>query len=194
MQALTVKASRFIYSRIVVNDKRRYVTKKIFTLPNLITAMGLVAVSIYGYYVVVDPTRLFVFMMLSVLIIISDALDGVVADKFDQHSHLGKIMDPLRDRAFTAVLLWHFFALNTSQLLKVLIWIIVFIELSILLVYYVRKLKEVRWLGKMRFIAQWVLLIFCLLFKQIMSETFFVSLLFIVVLMSLLALFAYCFD
>lgn len=82
-----------------------YPSNKIFTISNAITLARLVLTGVFLYLFVTDTNR-FVSLIIYALAASTDWLDGQIARRTKTVSWLGKVMDPIVDRAllFTGVL------------------------------------------------------------------------------------------
>ncbi|HUH08345.1 MAG TPA: CDP-alcohol phosphatidyltransferase family protein [Egibacteraceae bacterium] len=74
---------------------------RVLTVPNAITAVRLLGLPVFVWLIVSRGAYGPAFVVLTV-IAATDWIDGYVARRFDQVSRLGKIMDPLVDRALLA--------------------------------------------------------------------------------------------
>lgn len=91
---------------ILVNNvamRREYVAtiwtrREVLTLPNLISFLRLLAVPLFVWYLFVWDHRAAAGWILGVLGM-TDWVDGYLARRFDQVSELGKMLDPIADRA-----------------------------------------------------------------------------------------------
>jgi cardiolipin synthase len=79
--------------------------RKIFTIPNLLSAARIVAVPFIGWLLLIDsvPARLAAGALL-IFAILTDYLDGWFARILDQASDLGRLIDPLADKLFIILL------------------------------------------------------------------------------------------
>lgn len=81
--------------------------KEIFTIPNILSMFRLILIPIYTYIYLTAETvadyRLaaLIFAISSV----TDMLDGLIARKFNMISKLGKILDPIADKATQGILM-----------------------------------------------------------------------------------------
>ena len=142
------------------NAKNFEVYDEIMTIPNMVTIAGILWTFLYIalYSFNISPVLI---PVLVVLIVLTDAFDGYLADLLNQHSKYGKVLDPLRDRLFTVALLGNIWLIAGND---VLLTIVVTIALELNLAFYYRryylltgKVKEVHWLGKARSALQWLL-------------------------------------
>ncbi len=142
------------------NAKNFEVYNEVMTIPNLVTINGilltLLYVVMYSFGLVISLIPVVV-----VLIVLTDALDGYCADRFNQHSQYGKVLDPLRDRLFTLALLGNIWLIAGNEVLLTMI-VIVLLEINLALHYRrvflsTGKIAEVHWLGKARSALQWLL-------------------------------------
>lgn len=80
----------------------------IITIPNFITACGLVCAGLYAFCFSADVAAGYI-PALVVCTGISDLLDGMTARLLQKHSRLGKVLDPLRDRLLGFVVLMNMY-------------------------------------------------------------------------------------
>lgn len=73
--------------------------KDIFLIPNLISILRILLVVPYFLMVKMPVPPLALLIIVSVVIIASDFLDGILARKLNQTSELGMILDPIGDKA-----------------------------------------------------------------------------------------------
>jgi cardiolipin synthase len=66
------------------------------TIPNLITALRIILAPVFVIYLIND--RLTAALVVFIICMISDGVDGMVARLFDQKSRLGAYLDPLADK------------------------------------------------------------------------------------------------
>lgn len=78
------------------------------TVPNLLTAIRLIAIPIMCRYILSGDNNMVAFILF-LAIWATDLLDGFIARRFNQITDVGKVLDPLVDKVFqfaTAVTLW----------------------------------------------------------------------------------------
>ncbi|MDX1535739.1 MAG: CDP-alcohol phosphatidyltransferase family protein [Candidatus Spechtbacterales bacterium] len=78
-------------------EKDVEVQDRVFTVPNLITGLGIFLTFFYVLMYVGDWHTSWIPLVV-VLVVVSDLLDGLAARQFNQHTTLGKLIDPFRDR------------------------------------------------------------------------------------------------
>lgn len=81
--------------------------KEIFTIPNLLSLFRLLLIPIYAYiYLHADKASDY-WLAGGILIIssLTDMLDGIIARKFNMISRLGKILDPIADKATQGIIM-----------------------------------------------------------------------------------------
>ena len=66
------------------------------TIPNLITAFRIILAPVFVIYLIND--RLNAALVVFLICMISDGIDGMVARLFNQKSRLGAYLDPLADK------------------------------------------------------------------------------------------------
>lgn len=91
MSVLRAILSDFFVEKAVV------VENKIFTLPNLVTMLGLIGIAFYVFQFATETLTLLIPVTVF-FVGLSDLLDGLLARKLNQHSRLGKFIDTLRDK------------------------------------------------------------------------------------------------
>lgn len=72
---------------------------RVLTVPNLLSALRLLGVPLFLYWVLVteqDGRAILLLMAAGA----SDYLDGKIARRYGQYSHLGQLLDPLADRLY----------------------------------------------------------------------------------------------
>jgi len=147
-------------------DKDCIVHHRVCTVPNLITAVGFVGIAFYIYqFTALYHTELIPFTVF--LIGITDFLDGAAARFLNQHSFLGKLIDPVRDKLLMLAVLGNLLYLDHTELwLLVPLWLVVVCEIFLILQYgwyFLRKIPmRVHWKGKMRFAIVWACLVWIL--------------------------------
>ena len=78
---------------------------KKFTVPNIVTAIGIIAIVFYIFAFINNKTSL-LFTALAV-IALSDLFDGFLARKLDQATEIGEFLDRARDRFFQIAVIGH---------------------------------------------------------------------------------------
>jgi phosphatidylglycerophosphate synthase len=138
------------------NAKNFKVQGKIFTRANLLTFSGILAVGFYifqftaGFFTAWIPVT-------KIFITATDMFDGWLADKYNEHSVIGKVMDPWRDRMSAgAVLLnmWQLFGAGVPIWFFAIIAVesIILIE-GLFLSILQARVAEVHWVGKLRMVV-----------------------------------------
>lgn len=81
--------------------------KEVLTVPNLLSLLRLILLPVYVPAYLKAETRRQYFMAGSVMILscLTDMLDGRIARKYNMVSNVGKILDPLADKATQFVLI-----------------------------------------------------------------------------------------
>lgn len=141
------------------NAKNFEVHDEIMTLPNMVTIAGIFLTVVYVVLFTAGIAMFFIPIIV-VLVVLTDALDGYLADRLNQHSRYGKVLDPLRDRIFTFALLWNILLIVGGD---AFLSIVLLIALELNLALYYRKfylstgkVLEVHWIGKARSALQWL--------------------------------------
>lgn len=135
------------------NAKNFEVQDTLFTRANLLTLSGIVAV---GFYIVQFTTNTVTewIPVTKIYIAVTDMFDGWLADKYNEHSTVGKVMDPWRDRMDAgAVLLniWYLFGTEVAPAFFLVVIAEVIILFEGLWLYILREeIGEVHWIGKAR--------------------------------------------
>ncbi len=130
---------QFIWHRILVGLSLRKeiypVSNEILTFPNSITAFGFLSLFLYQanylYGFLHNNTGFFpghIALTLLVVAIISDALDGFFARALGACSHIGEILDPVRDRYLAFVILLQMAAVEKTSFVIFVVGSIILIE------------------------------------------------------------------
>ena len=78
--------------------------KNIFTIPNILSMFRLLLLPVIVYIYIIQKDYVLTGILL-VVSVITDLLDGYIARRFNMMSDLGKILDPVADKATQAVVL-----------------------------------------------------------------------------------------
>lgn len=81
--------------------------EKILTIPNILSLFRLILIPVY-VYIYLNATKASDYYIAAGILIVStltDAIDGIVARKFNMISKLGKILDPIADKATQGILM-----------------------------------------------------------------------------------------
>lgn len=184
----------FLLKRFKGHDASYILSDRWDTVPNIITYIGILLIPAY---VVCFVTRSHTFFIpiISAAIVVTDILDGWIADYLDQHSRIGKCIDPLRDRLYLGAVFLNLFFLSIPNV-SIPALIVAGAEGGIVIngfLKYHGNVVEVHWVGKLRMAVHSVCASM-LLVQEYWLAHYYVSALFIVwimVLMSVTALLAY---
>lgn len=161
MHTLIEKAWTFLADRFTGRNAKSFtVHRSIMTIPNMVTISGILWTIIYTVqYSFGIATGLIPFLV--VLIVLTDAADGYLADRLNQHSSYGRVLDPVRDRLFTAALLGNLWIIAGKAVLVpigLLVLSEVLLALEAMVLYHISgEMPVVHWIGKARSALQWVL-------------------------------------
>ncbi|MEK7560342.1 MAG: CDP-alcohol phosphatidyltransferase family protein [Patescibacteria group bacterium] len=70
---------------------------RLLTVPNIVTSFGLVLAGIHALFLLTQQNEKLIPLVF-LTAVLTDAADGFLARRLDQHSYAGKILDPVRDR------------------------------------------------------------------------------------------------
>ncbi len=148
------KFGTFLYDRFSGRNAKNFeVQDKIFTRANLLTFSGIAAV---GFYIVQFTTSALTawIPVTKIYIAMTDMFDGWLADKYNEHSTIGKVMDPWRDRMDAGAVLWNIWYLFGADVAG---WVFaIIVTESIILcegLFFCilhSRVSEVHWIGKAR--------------------------------------------
>ena len=81
------------------------ISKKVFTIPNVLSMFRILLVGIFGYVYWTAETQADHNLAIGVLVVsgLTDFLDGKIARKFNMISELGKVLDPIADKLTQAM-------------------------------------------------------------------------------------------
>lgn len=135
-------------------EREVVVHKRLFTVPNLITVIGILLIGVYVYSYVTESWT-YAIPLLIIAIGLSDLFDGLAARLLNQHSYIGKIMDPARDRLLLFAIMVNIVIVDSSIVVLLTILSLVVIELLIIAInlMFIKKTKrigQVHTLGKLR--------------------------------------------
>ena len=121
------------------------------TIPNRITLAGFAAIGFYCY-LFLTGSWIWAIPLLHVVILLSDLLDGLAADWLNQHSKLGRYLDPLRDRVHAIALYTNFVLMAADDMWFVLAAFAVAItaEVWVSVLAHRRLIDDVLSVGKAR--------------------------------------------
>jgi cardiolipin synthase (CMP-forming) len=88
----------------VTDEAANALGERIWTVPNLLSALRLLGVPLFLYWVLVTEQDGRAVLLL-IAAGISDYLDGTIARRFNQFSRLGQLLDPAADRLYIAATL-----------------------------------------------------------------------------------------
>jgi phosphatidylglycerophosphate synthase len=112
----------------------------------------LLGAAVLALYDASDPTRYVIALLLTLLGLATDFLDGYLARRWNAVSEAGYIIDGLGDRAFYVALVLAFVAVHDLSLL--LAWLLLFREI---LIYAIRVLHGDSWKATNRHIRKYSL-------------------------------------
>ena len=159
MKMLFHKTWVFLVDRFTGRNAHAFeVRDRVMTRANMMTMSGIILTAFYliqyccGFW-------LFLIPVVCPLIAGTDGCDGFLADYYNEHSKWGKILDPLRDRFFTFVLLGNIWVIGGKIVLAPLLAIIGFellIGFGALILSLVGDVPNVHCVGKIRAATQWM--------------------------------------
>ena len=90
---------------LLAEKKRK--ANRIFTIPNLLSIFRLLLIPVYAvlYVNAKSPKEYSASGVILAVSCVTDLFDGLIARKFDQISNLGKVLDPIADKATQGVML-----------------------------------------------------------------------------------------
>jgi len=150
-------AVRALLKEFLIEDENTEVRSTVFTAPNVITCIGIAGIVFYvfqftaEYYLKLIPITVF-------LIGLSDLLDGFLARRLNQHTYVGKFLDPFRDKMLMLAVLGNLLYLNYNNALLLIPLIAATVCEVIIIVqntWYLRNRvsSRVHFTGKLRMLA-----------------------------------------
>ncbi len=124
---------------------------KIFTIPNILSMVRILLIPVYGYLYIARNEYVISAIILAASML-TDAVDGIIARKFNMISTFGKIIDPIADK-LTQAAVFFFLSLRWWDQLKWVVLVLVLKE-SFMLFMGLFNLKKGRmlngalWAGK----------------------------------------------
>jgi len=144
--------SGFLLARLYGNPQK-VLRDRYLTVPNLITGMGILGVGLY-VCLFLSARSLWLIPLVHIGILLTDAFDGAVADALDQHSRVGRFIDPLRDRMHALALIANL-ALFESDIWAGVV-IIAIAEGWVAWLGYRKEIRGVHLIGKCRALVYWL--------------------------------------
>lgn len=136
---------------------------RVLTIPNVLTTFRLILVPFVCYNIIFSDFNK--ALILIIIAVITDGLDGFIARKFNQTSVLGKIIDPIADKTLVMMGIISLYLSEPPKISIFLLLIIIFREVYILagagyLFVYIRGFEiKPTFTGKFTAFLQFVMLI-----------------------------------
>jgi len=126
-------------------------SSRILTLPNLISALRILLIPVF-VALIVDPDTTTLGVIVFGFVVATDWVDGLIARRTGQVSELGKILDPLADRAvilagLVALVVRDVFPLWAAAL--IVVRDVAIVAGAVFLLAGRRVRIDVRWVGKL---------------------------------------------
>ena len=99
--------------------------RDIFKIPNLLSIFRIILIPIFVFLFFASPEKLYYAFGVLVVSFASDVLDGYFARKYNQVTELGKILDPLADKATQVTIL---FVMWKQGYVSIFIFLIIFLK------------------------------------------------------------------
>lgn len=80
-----------------------FLKKEIFYISNSLSIFRILLVFPISFFLIGTPEYRYIAVLIGIVAIITDGLDGYFARKYNQTTDLGKIIDPLADKILTGV-------------------------------------------------------------------------------------------
>ena len=103
----------------------RTLKRDIFKIPNLLSIFRILLIPVFVFLFFLGPEMIYYAFGVLVVSFASDVLDGYYARKYNQITELGKILDPLADKATQVTIL---FVLWKQDYVSVYIFVIIFLK------------------------------------------------------------------
>ncbi len=131
-------------------EPRATPSRRVFTIPNLISMARILLIPVF-VALIIDPDTTTEGLILFIVVVATDWVDGWLARRTDQVSELGKVLDPLADRlaiaaGLIALVIRDLFPL-WAALAILLRDLVVLVAVAAVATRGVRI--EVRWIGKL---------------------------------------------
>lgn len=129
---------------------QRAATDRILTIPNVISFLRIALIPVF-VALIVDPDTTFAGLVLFVVVVATDWVDGALARATGQVSELGKVLDPVADRLAIAAGLIALVVSDAFPLwaaLLILVRDLAILVAGIVLLVRRRARIEVRYIGK----------------------------------------------
>lgn len=140
---------RFSLRRLMGTTGEYLLHERWATIPNAVTTTGIIGVMFYTWLFLTNSAA-WTIPLVHLGILATDWLDGILADKLNQHSRLGKFLDPLRDRMHAAALFGNFIFVSTESAIVIALTVAVAAEVWIGLLALRGYVRNAHTIGKLR--------------------------------------------
>jgi phosphatidylglycerophosphate synthase len=155
MKKLFENACTFLADRFTARHAYEFeVRDKVITRANMVTMSGIIATIVCVIQVAFNMLPGFI-PLTNLIPPLSDVIDGKIADANNEHSKLGKIIDPTRDFVQTFGILWIFWIIGGD----IVLWPVaagVAFELMVLVLACLVAVPHKHLVLKMHFMIQWI--------------------------------------
>lgn len=145
----------------MTNNQQKEPINKVFTIPNLLSAVRILLIPVFLYLYISKKDYLFA----TIIIIISgftDVVDGYIARNFGQISKVGKVLDPTADKLTQAAIV---VALSFRFDYMFIVFSILALKEGIMLVLgailykHTKEITGSRWHGKLAALVVYIMLL-----------------------------------
>lgn len=140
---------RYSLRRLVGTHGEYRVHERWATVPNLVTGLGIMGVALYVWLFTTN-SAVWAIPVVHLAILASDGIDGILADRLDQHSWVGKALDPVRDRTHAAALFANLILVSGHVFVTTALLVAVAAEIWIGLLGLRGAIQSVHFIGKAR--------------------------------------------
>lgn len=134
---------------------------KLFTIPNILSAARILLIPVFLWLYLMEKN----YLMATVIIFISgftDILDGFIARKFQQISHVGQVLDPAADKLTQAAVLLALMVRFDHMIIAFIVLAMkeaIMLTLGIVLYNQTKEITGSRWHGKVAAMVVYAMLV-----------------------------------
>jgi len=125
---------RRIFKEFFAPPEAITVHNRLLTVPNAVTSLGLLLAGLHGWLLLTEQNQNFIPAIFFAAVL-TDAADGFLARRLDQHSYAGKILDPVRDRVLGLIVITNVMMTLPVRSIAWLIGLLIALEICVAILH-----------------------------------------------------------